>query len=131
MDATYEAGINGGAALNVMEISTGADIATYVMNGAATLLLAFIGWLAKRAFDMLKSAHEKLEHIDECMDGVKKASELDRAAMLIHRSETESLEKEIALLKREYAGLEGWAKGRFGLSIDAEITQVPPHDNRS
>ena len=109
-----------------MELSSSADIATYAMNGVATLLLAFIGWLAKRAFDMLKSAHEKLEHIDECMDGVKKASEADRARLDLHKQEAEERDKVISLLQRDYAGLEGWAKGRFGLSIDAEITQIPP-----
>jgi hypothetical protein len=100
-------------------------LASAVIQLAVLAVLGVLAWLGKKALTMLDSMHKKLEHLDECMDGVQAASAADREELRIHRQESEGRDRRIAQLERDNAALEAWVKGRFGLSIDAQLTQIP------
>lgn len=110
--------------MTVLQASAVDQIVAFAINGLATLLLLALTAFARTAVKTLKSAHDKLDHLDECMDGVKKEAQEDREAYRRHRAEAEERDKHIALLEKNYAGLEGWVKGRAGLAIDTPITEI-------
>lgn len=118
--------VYGVAPLMFLAVATDDPIVSYVLNGLATLFLGLLLWIGKQAIRTLKEAHDKLDHLDACMDRVQEEAQKDREAYRLHRQEAEERDKEIAELKTNYAGLEGWAKGRAGLAIDAPITAIPP-----
>lgn len=110
----------------VLTIDVQGQLLSMILNAAGLAVLGFIGWTLRQGWKALISAHEKLDHLDECMDAVKAASDADRAAAALHRAETESANKKIAELERDYAGLEGWVKGIVRLPTDAKLTDYFP-----
>ena len=101
-----------------------AQIVLILITITGTAVFGVFVWIGRQSLLTLKSAYAKLEHVDECMDLVKKASEEDRTLLKLHRSESESRDRRIAELEKDYAGLEGWIKGKYGLSTDASITEI-------
>ena len=101
-----------------------AQIVLFLITIVGTLVFGAFVYIGRQALLTLKEAYLKLVHVDECMDLVKKASEEDRALLKLHRNEAESRDKRIAELEKDYAGLEGWIKGKYGLSTDASITEI-------
>ena len=101
-----------------------AQIVLFLITIAGTVVFGAFVWIGRQALVMIRDSYAKLQHMDECLDAVKKASEDDRALLKFHRAEAEDRDKEIANLQTNYAGLEGWVKGKYGLAIDSTITEI-------
>lgn len=110
--------------VTTMAVSGTDQVIGLVINGLVMALLALAVWLVRKAATGIAHLIDKVEHIDQCMDGVKAASEADRLELKQHRLEAAGRDRKIADMDARYAGLEGWVKGRFGLPIDAPVTEI-------
>lgn len=106
------------------------QVLALVINGLAMAVLALVVWGLRKLATAIWHMVEKVEHIDQCMDKVQKASDDDRAALQLHRREAEARDLKIAGLEKEYASLESWIKGRNGLSMDAPLSEIKSGEMR-
>lgn len=97
-----------------------------LIAGAAANVVVIVTVLWRFVVHPIVDVMKLLHHLDDCMDEVKAASAEDRRLMRQHRQDSEDRDRRISELETDYAGLEGYIKGQYGLSIDQKITEIKP-----
>ena len=104
------------------------DFTRQIVNIIGTGLLALLVWMVRRAWKTLSLIPSRLDHLDKCVDSLKLVEQSRYEETMLFRdgvlADRVAQEKEIAELKMEYAGLEGFVKGINGLAIDKPITEI-------
>jgi hypothetical protein len=119
-----------------------AQLVGLIIQSIGAIVLAAIFWLVNLAYKSLKRIHARLDHLDKCVDGVRKEAIEDRKEVKAALAATEARDKhyqadilhntqQIGQLKTDYAGLEGWVKGWAKLPIDKPITEIDPRNGVS
>ena len=118
MSTTAYAGIMVVWPLATTHVSAGEALNRLVDLGV-TLFLLGLGWLVRQGIKQAKIVLERINHIDECMDGVKRASEADRDMLTRYNGE-------VAAARLELAAVTGYLKGMAGVPLDSELNEIPP-----
>ena len=108
------------------------ELTRHIINLAGTLMLGLIAWMLRKGWKTLGAIPGRLDHLDECLDSLKMTEKVRYEEAMLFRdgslADRAALQEQVADLKREYAGLEGYFKGVHGLSIDRPITDINPKE---
>lgn len=83
----------------------------YILNGAATLLLALMAYMARLLLRHAVATYDKVEHLDNCMD---KTQDIIRE----HLDEATRRDERLSAVEKDLI----YIKGRLGLPIEAPLT---------
>ena len=108
------------------------DFTRTILNAIGLGVLCAFGYYLLKIWRVLVALPMRLDHLDKCVDSIKAVEQFRYEETMLFRdgmlADRVKQEKEIAELKREYAGLEGYFKGVSGLRIDRPITEIDPKE---
>ena len=123
-----------------MAVDPSTQVVGLVIQSIGAIILGLLFWFSKKAYNHVKQINIRLDHLDECVDEqrrdliahsgeVRAARGEAESRDNLHRVEAVERDKEIAQLRVDYAGLEGWVKGTNKMQIDRPITEIDPAIN--
>ena len=122
-----------------LQADPSAQVIALIIQTIGALILAALLWLAARTYKGVQRFFDRLDHLHECIETVRTEAIADRVAVKTHlidvelrdvaiRAESKERDNQIAELRSEHEAVVGWIKGRYGLAIDASLTEIPKVD---
>jgi hypothetical protein len=103
-----------------------------IANGLASLMLTALVGLCFFSFKAIRAVLRRIDHLDKCLDDVKKRQEAEYDETVIFRTgvmaDQRASQAHVTQLEKDYAGVTGYLKGVFNLKIDAALEEITPSE---